>query len=279
MPLGPLVTPEALRVALAALRLLDARPGPDAYAAGHLDGAVHADLDSQLSAAAEPGFDPAHGGRHPLPDPARWAAQLGAWGIGPDTKVVVYDAAAGANAAARLWWMLRAFGHEEVAVLDGGFDAARAAGVPVTQAPAQIRARAPYPQQHGWLLPVADLPTVEQRLKDPAWKVLDVRARERWRGEVEPFDPIPGRMPGTINVPYTENLVAGGRFRPADELRSVYEAALGGTRPENLVVHCGSGVTACHTLLALELAGLRGASLYVGSYGEWCRSGRPIGKG
>jgi thiosulfate/3-mercaptopyruvate sulfurtransferase len=278
MPIGPLVTPEALRVALDAVRLLDARPGRDAYAAGHLDGAVHADLDPQLSAAAEPGFDPAHGGRHPLPDPARWAAQLGAWGIGPDTKVVVYDAAAGANAAARLWWMLRAFGHEDVAVLDGGFDAARAAGVPVTQAPAQVRARAPYPQR-SWLLPVAALEMVAQRLKDPTWKVLDVRARERWRGEVEPFDPIPGRIPGTINVPYTENLGPGGRFRPADELRRLYEAALGGTAPENLVVHCGSGVTACHTLLALEVAGLRGASLYVGSYGEWCRSGRPIGTG
>lgn len=278
MPFGPLVSAETLRAALGTVRLLDARPGPDAYAAGHLEGAVHADLDPLLSTAREPGFDPANGGRHPLPPPARWAAQLGAWGIAPDTKVVVYDAAAGGNAACRAWWMLRAFGHADVAVLDGGFDAARAAGLPLTQAPPRIQARPTYPCDR-WLLPTADLAAVEARLGDPAWKVLDVRSRERWRGETEPFDPVPGRIPGTVNVPYTDNLAPDGRFRRAEELRRQYDAVLAATPPERLVVHCGSGVTACHTLLALELAGLPGASLYVGSYGEWCRRGKPLGKG
>ncbi len=278
MPFGPLVSPEALRSSLAGVRLLDARPGGEAFAAGHLAGALHADLESQLSTATEPGFDPRNGGRHPLPSPARWAAQLGAWGIAPDTKVVVYDAAGGGNAACRLWWMLRAFGHADVAVVDGGYDAARAAGLPVTQAQTAVRPAPPYPRDR-WLLPTVELAGVEQKLNDPGWKVLDVRSRERWRGEVEPFDPIPGRIPGTVNVPYTDNLAADGRFRRADELRRLYEAALGGARSERLVVHCGSGVTACQTLLALELAGLRGASLYVGSYGEWCRSGKPLGKG
>jgi thiosulfate/3-mercaptopyruvate sulfurtransferase len=136
----------------------------------------------------------------------------------------------------------------------------------------------PYPCDR-WQLPLADLAAVERRLGDPAWKTLDVRSRERWRGEVEPFDPVPGRIPGTVNLPFTENLGAGGRFRPPGELRQQYLALLGGTPPGNLIVHCGSGVTACHTLLALELAGLDGAALYVGSYGEWCRSSRPIGKG
>jgi thiosulfate/3-mercaptopyruvate sulfurtransferase len=148
----------------------------------------------------------------------------------------------------------------------------------VTQAPAQVQARGPYPRDR-WALPTLDLAAVEQKLSDPGWKVLDVRSRERWRGEVEPFDPVPGRIPGTINVPSTDNLGPDGRFKRRDDLKLLYEEALSGTKPDHLVVHCGSGVTACQTLLALELAGLRGASLYVGSYSEWCRSGKPIGKG
>lgn len=277
MPFGPLVAPESLP-SLGPIRLLDARPRAADYSAGHLPGALHADLEAQLSAATERGFDPARGGRHPLPAPARWAAQLGAWGIDPETKVVVYDAAAGANAATRLWWMLRAFGHEDVAVLDGGLPAALALGMALTPEAPAVAPRAPYPRD-AWALPVVELAGVAARLGDPGWKVLDVRSAERWRGEVEPFDPVPGRIPGTVNLPYSENLRPDGRFENPGALRERYLRLLGGTPPERLVVHCGSGVTACHTLLALELAGLRGAALYVGSYGEWCRSGRPLGRG
>src|SRR5512133_1264999 len=129
---GPLISVDELIASRASVRLLDARPGAEAYASGHLEGAIHADLNLRLSSASEPGFDPANGGRHPLPLPATWAAQLGAWGIGPETRVVAYDAAAGANAACRLWWMLRAFGHSDVAVLEGGFDAVRGGGLAVT---------------------------------------------------------------------------------------------------------------------------------------------------
>lgn len=279
MDTGPLVSPEALRAAGAAVRLLDARTGAESYGAGHLAGALHADPDVELSTASAPGFDPAKGGRHPLPTPQAWAARLGAWGIGPDTWVVAYDAAGGGNAAARLWWMLRAAGHERAAVLDGGLQAAEAAGLAMTRAtPPPVPARPPYPFA-GWRRPLVDLAAVERLVRDPAWKVLDVRSRERWRGETEPFDPTPGRIPGTINLPYTENLGPDGRFKPPTALRSMYLDLLGATPPERLAVHCGSGVTACHTLLALELAGLHGASLYVGSYGEWCRSGRPVGRG
>jgi thiosulfate/3-mercaptopyruvate sulfurtransferase len=277
MPFGPLVAPEALR-ALGDVRLLDARPDPAAYAAGHLEGALHADLGVHLSAASEPGFDPARGGRHPLPSPARWAARLGAWGIGPDTRVVAYDAAGGGNAAARLWWMLRAFGHEAVAVLDGGLPAAQAAGLALTTAVPAVAARPIYPRD-AWALPTVELDAVVARLGDPGWKVLDVRSAERWRGEVEPLDPVPGRIPGTVNLPFSENLGPDGRFKPPAALRALYQRLLGATAPERLVVHCGSGVTACHTLLALDVAGLHGATLYVGSYSEWCRSGRPLGKG
>lgn len=278
MPFGPLVSAEMLRTLREPVVLLDARREAE-WAAGHLAGALPADLERDLSAASEPGFDPARGGRHPLPDAGTFAARLGAWGIGPETRVVAYDAAGGANAAARVWWMLRAVGHARVAVLDGGLDAARAAGLAITTAPPPpLAARPPYPST-GWRLPIATIDEVARRLADPAWKVLDVRSRERFRGEVEPFDPVPGRVPGALNLPYAENLDAAGRFRPAAELRRVYLELLGGTPPERLVVHCGSGVTACHALLALELAGLSGAALWVGSYGEWCRSGRELGRG
>jgi thiosulfate/3-mercaptopyruvate sulfurtransferase len=166
-----------------------------------------------------------------------------------------------------------------VAVLDGGLPAALAAGMTLTTAaPPPAAGRAPYPCQ-AWKLPLVGLDEVARRLGDPAWKVLDVRSRERWRGETEPFDPVPGRIPGTVNLPFTENLGPDGRWKPPAALRAQYLALLAGTPPERLAVHCGSGVTACHTLLALELAGLPGASLYVGSYSEWCRSGRPLGKG
>jgi len=279
MPFGPLITAEALRATTGPLRLLDARPGAEGYAAGHLDGALHADLNTRLSAASEPGFDPARGGRHPLPSLAAWCAQLGAWGIGPETRVVAYDAASGGNAACRLWWMLRAVGHQPVAVLDGGLKAALAAGtVPTTVTPPTPAPLPPYPCA-SWQRPTVELAAVERLVQDPAWKVLDVRSRERWRGESETLDPVAGRIPGTVNLPFAENLDASGRYKSPAALRQTYLALLGGTPPARLVVHCGSGVTACHTLLALELAGLDGASHYVGSFSEWCRSGKPLGRG
>jgi thiosulfate/3-mercaptopyruvate sulfurtransferase len=276
---GPLISAEALRDVAVPLRLLDARPGAEGYAAGHLPGALHADLNTRLSAASEPGFDAARGGRHPLPSLATWTAQLGAWGIGPATRVVAYDAASGGNAACRLWWMLRAVGHEQVAVLDGGLPAALAAGGTLTTAaPPPVAPLPPYPCA-AWQRPIADLAAVERLVRDPAWKVLDVRSAERWRGESEGLDPVAGRIPGTVNLPFAENLDAAGRFKPAVQLRQRYLELLDGTPPERLVVHCGSGVTACHTLMALELAGLAGASHYVGSFSEWCRSGKPLGRG
>jgi thiosulfate/3-mercaptopyruvate sulfurtransferase len=278
MSFGPVISPEVLAASRASLCLLDARRATE-FSTGHLEGAMLADLETHLSAASTPGFDPARGGRHPLPTLQAWLAQLGAWGITPETRVVAYDGASGASAACRLWWMLRAVGHDRVAVLDGGLDAARAAGMGCTSAaPGPRPAAAPYPADH-WLLALADIEEVAQRASDPSWRVLDVRSRERWRGENETLDPVPGRIPGTINVPYSENLRPDGRFEAPQVLRRKYLAALGETPPDQLVVHCGSGVTACHTLLALELAGLHGAALYVGSYGEWCRSGRPVGRG
>ena len=255
------------------LVLLDARPGSGAYAAGHLRGARHADLDSQLSAARDEGADAARGGRHPLPPLDRWLQILGSWGVSPSTMVVIYDDANGANAAARAWWMLRAVGHENVAVLDGGFAAAVEAGVPVTTDAPEFLSLPRYPAM-AWQLSIVDIERVDALRGDPQWRVLDVRSRERYRGETEPIDPVAGHIPGAINLPFADNL-RNGRFKPSDELRALYQTLLNGIPPERLIVHCGSGVTACHTLLALEHAGLKGAALYVGSWSEWCRSEKP----
>lgn len=273
-----LIAAPDLRRRHAAVRLLDARPDAAAHASGHLPGALHADLNRHLSTASDPGHDPARGGRHPLPSVARFAAQLGAWGIGPDTEVVVYDASGGGNAAARLWWMLRALGHGSVAVLDGGLEAALEAGMELTVEVPAIAPVPPYPADR-WRLPLVDAEGVEALRHDPSRRLLDVRSGERWRGENETLDPVAGHIPGSLNHYWADNLGPEGRFKAPGALRAQYEALLDGTPPDRLAVHCGSGVTACHTLLALELAGLPGASLYVGSWSEWCRSRRDRAQG
>lgn len=273
-----LISAHDLHARLSSVRLLDVRPGSPDYAAGHLPGALHADLNRHLSTATEPGHDPAHGGRHPLPTVAAFAVQLGAWGIGPDTEVVAYDASGGSNAAARLWWMLRAFGYARVAVLDGGLQAALGAGMKLTLEQTAVEPAPLYPADR-WHLPQLDADGVEGLRSDPARKLLDVRSAVRWRGDAEPFDPVAGHIPGSLNLAWNENLGPDGRFKAPEELRTQYESLLDGTPPDRLTVHCGSGVTACHTLLALEVAGLPGAALYVGSWSEWCRSHREMALG
>lgn len=271
---APILSPDALAQLLrseSGVVLLDARA--DGYEAGHLRGAQRADLETQLSSARDAGAKPARGGRHPLPPLDRWTQQLGAWGIGPETHVVIYDDQSGANAAARAWWMLRSVGHERVSVLDGGFAAAIAAGFDTTTDVPVVVAHPPYPAA-AWHRPTVDMPRVDALRNDDGWKVLDVRSGERFRGETEPIDPIAGHIPGAVNLPFAENLDQG-RFKSPHELRAMYEQLLGETPVDRLIVHCGSGVTACHTLLALERAGLDGAALYVGSWGEWCRNDLP----
>ncbi len=273
----PILSPAALRALEGPVCLLDARRAR-AFAQGHLPGALSADLEADLSTASAPGHDPARGGRHPLPAPGAWAQRLGAWGIRPGLPVVAYDDAAGGNAAARVWWMLRAAGHQASAVLDGGLQAALAEGFVLTRDGSPVEPLPPCPCP-AWALPTLDADQAARWAGDPARKLLDVRSAERYRGETEPFDPVAGHIPGALNLPYPENLRPDGRFKAPALLREQYLAFLDGTPPERLAVHCGSGVTACHTLLALEAAGLPGAALFVGSWSEWCRSGRPLAAG
>lgn len=266
MSLDPVISAREL-ASLRDVVLVDCRPDARAYDAGHVRGAWHAQLERDLTA---PVHDPAHGGRHPLPSIDELAATLGRWGITPSSHVVAYDDQNGANAATRLWWMLRAIGHRDVQVVDGGLAALRDAGFALTTEPPAPQAQAPYPYA-GPLQGIADIDEVERARKAPDRRVIDVRAAFRFRGDSEPFDPVAGHIPGARNAPYAENLRADGTFKSADELRAQLTGVLDGVAPAQAIVHCGSGVTACHTLLALERAGLPGAKLYVGSWGEWCR--------
>jgi thiosulfate/3-mercaptopyruvate sulfurtransferase len=266
MVLDPVISASEL-AALDDAVVLDCRQDARAYAAGHMVGARHAQLERDLAA---PPADPARGGRHPLPGVEAFAATLGRWGITPSSRVVAYDDQGGANAAARLWWMLRAVGHRDVQVVDGGLAALREAGFPMTtEEPSPVDAP-PYPCS-ALAGALADIDEVERARGAPDRRVIDVRAAFRFRGDSDPFDPVAGHIPGARNAPYADNLRADGSFKSAGELRALLTGALDGIAPEQTIVHCGSGVTACHTLLALERAGLGGAKLYVGSWSEWCR--------
>jgi len=253
---------DAIRVIDARFSLADPRAGRALHAAGHLPGAVHADLNEDLSDLSRIGH-----GRHPLPESEAFSATLGRWGIGPQTQVVVYDAADGSMAAARLWWLLRLLGHRGAAVLDGGFAAWQAQGLPVTDRAAAPSALAPYPGRFD-MQQVAGSEEIANRLKHaPGW-LVDARAVQRFGGEVEPLDPVAGHVPGAVNRPFALN-VQNGRMRPADELRAELQAVIGAHQPTQVVLMCGSGVTACHLALAMEHAGLAGARIYADSWSGW----------
>ena len=248
--------------------LMDAEAGRRAYRESHLPGARYAHLDEDLSSPITPTT-----GRHPLPDAGQLARKLGDWGIGPETQVVAYDDMGGMLAAARLWWLLRWLGHTTAAVLDGGFPAWQRAGLPLTATLPTVQPTAfnGHPDDRLWL-------TTAQVLALPSANVLlDARISARFRGEMEPIDPVAGHIPGAVNLPTEGNLTADGHFLPRAELRARFAAALGERSPTIVVHSCGSGVTACHNLLAMETAGLHGSQLYAGSWSEWIRDpGRPI---
>lgn len=251
-------------------RLADTGYGERAYAESHLPGAVFLHLDRDLSGPLNGG-----NGRHPLPDPAVLAQRLAAAGLfGKRTQVVAYDDAGGMFAA-RLWWLLRWLGHTQVAVLDGGIDAWRSEGRPFScVAPAPVDAAVPpLPSAQALRSRLVDAAVIEADLGRGDLCLIDARAPDRFRGENETLDPFGGHIPGARNRFFGNNLNADGRFRPAAELRADFLALLNGVPPERAVMYCGSGVTACHNLLALEIAGLSGPRLYPGSWSEWCTPG------
>jgi thiosulfate/3-mercaptopyruvate sulfurtransferase len=245
--------------------------GEAQYRAGHIPGARFAHLDRDLS-GAKTGAN----GRHPLPSPRAAAVFFGRLGIGADKQVVAYDQGGGMFAS-RLWWMLRWLGHDAVALLDGGFAKWEREGRPVT-------ADAPTPQMAEFRIrridPTASTDDVLANLETHTLTVLDARAPERFRGDTEPMDPVAGHIPGAINRPYAQNLEADLTWKPPERLRAEFHALLGGKAPEHIVNQCGSGVTACHNILAMEVAGLEGSRLYPGSWSEWCADpARPVARG
>ena len=265
------------------LVILDARTGKEArenYLQNHIKGARFIDLDKDL---AEIGEDAAFGGRHPLPKISKFAETIQNLGISEDSHIIVYDLANGGNAAARCWWMLRAFGIEKVQVLSGGFQAAEKAGIP-TNSREEIFEKASFVLRENWSLPTSTLENVEKEIAENSATVIDVRDAYRYRGESEPIDLVAGHIPGAINIPFSENLDENGEFLSPEILKEKYQILLA-EKPEKLIIHCGSGVTACHTILALNYAGfvtLSGAevpNLYVGSWSEWSRrDGKEIAK-
>jgi len=239
--------------------------GRHAYTAGHIPGAVYAHLNEDLSGVITP-----QTGRHPLPDVKTFIATLGRWGINNSKQVVAYDADNGAMAAARLWWLLRWLGHQHVAVLDGGWKDWQKHGLEISNSVFEPAAGEFTANINAEWVVTAD--AVAEHAVQGDWRVLDARAPERYAGEVEPLDPVAGHVPGAINHPFARNLTGDGRFLPADTLRSQFLQVLNGVTPRHAINMCGSGVTACHNLLAMEIAGLHSAKLYAGSWSEWSRN-------
>lgn len=256
---SPLIASSALADVLGSVTLLDVRyrmggpPGREQYAAGHVPGAAYVDLDEDLAAP------PGDGGRHPLPSTAAFEAAMRAAGVSGDRPVVVYDDWAG-QAAARAWWLLRFHGHRDVRVLDGGWS------VWLTDGGA-VETRTPGPRTGDFVARPGQMPVVEVDDVLDVPVLIDARAAVRYRGESEPVDPVAGHIPGAVNLPTSKNLAEDGRFRSADELLAIY-AQVGATAGAGVAAYCGSGVTATHDILAMEVAGVA-AALYPGSWSGW----------
>ena len=251
--------------------LMSPAAGRVQYETEHIPGALHVGLDEHLSDKTS--LERTSGGRHPLPSRERFAAWLGRTGLtSPDIQVVVYDRQ-NTNYCGRLWWMLKWCGHDNVAVLDGGWTAWLAVGGSVESGPSPTRAaEAPVYPLSAARATMTDTTAIAQRLGNPSLTLLDARAAARFRGEVEPLDPVAGHIPGALNRPFTENIGPDGRFKPATQLRAEFEQLLAGRDPGSVVHHCGSGVSAIPNLLAMEVAGLGCTALYPGSWSEWCNT-------
>jgi thiosulfate/3-mercaptopyruvate sulfurtransferase len=275
-----LITPQALSQHLDDPRwvvfdtrhdLTNPAKGPEAYAAGHIPGAYFVSVDHDMS-----GTKTGRNGRHPLPDLDAFSKRMSACGVAPGVQVVIYDDAGGTYAV-RLWWLLRWLGHDKVALLDGGLPLWQKEGRPLTtEAPAPRKGDFVARPQLG---ATVDAAFVERFREDTSLKLVDARAPERFSGKTEPLDPVAGHVPGAVNRFWKENLAADGRFKAPTALREEFKQLLGSSHADEAVHMCGSGVTACHNLFAMELAGLAGGRLYPGSWSEWCSDpARPVAR-
>ena len=276
MKLSPLINPEELLKLKdsAEIILVDARAGINAeenYKSEHLKNARYVDLNQDLATLE----DPANGGRHPLPTFEKFSEVLSKLGVSPKSHVIIYDDKNASNAAARFWWMLKSIGHEKVQVLNGGLQAAIKIGFETSSKIEDFEPTENYPITK-WDLALADIEEVEKARNNDQNIVIDVRDKNRFDGLTEPLDLIAGHIPGAINVPFSENLNEDGFYKSAEVLAKKYGEILGDVKPENVIIHCGSGVTACHTLLAMDYAGIEIPKLYVGSWSEWSRNDREM---
>ena len=268
-PLAQHLTDPAWVVIDCRFTLTNAEAGAAAYAQGHIPGARYAHLDNDLA-----GPKNGHNGRHPLPDVEVFAQKLGAWGIDAHTQVVVYDDSFGAIAV-RLWWMLRWMGHDACALLDGGLPKWQREQRPLNADLPQVTSKTFKAQVRHDI--VVDTNAV---LHAASSLIVDARAEMRFIGEIEPLDPVAGHVPGAKNLPFDDNLALDGTLLPAGELRELYTELLDGKVPEQVIHMCGSGVTTCHNILAMEIAGLTGSKLYAGSWSEWVADpDHPVAKG
>lgn len=274
--LSPIIHPEELLNLKdsSEIILIDARAGINSeenYQKEHLRGARYVDLNRDLATVE----NPANGGRHPLPSFSKFSEVLSKIGIQPSSHIIVYDDKNGSNAAARFWWMLRAVGHEKVQVLNGGLQAAIKTGFPISSEKENFDTTEKYSISE-WKLGLADIKEVEKARNNTGNIVIDVRDKNRFDGLTEPLDLIAGHIPGAINVPFSENLNEEGFYHSPEKLAAKYSEIIGNKNPENIIVHCGSGVTACHTLLAMDYAGIPIPKLYTGSWSEWSRNDLPM---
>lgn len=264
----PLITVEEMKSLLdiEGLILLDASFGKNAkekFEEEHLPGAQFISLNDDLAEIPE---DPANGGRHPLPHVKDFNNVLKRTGIHEDSHIIVYDQNNSSMAAARLWWMLKAAGLEKVQVLDGGLDQAKNSGIALTDEKNQPPGNGTY-HFEGWQLPKSDMDGVREAVKDEKDLIIDVRSKDRYNGESEPLDMVAGHIPNAVNLPFTENLNEDGTFKDPGSLQDINDPLIKGKN--RVIIHCGSGVTACHTILAFAQAGLKIPELYPGSWSEW----------
>ena len=278
MKISPIINAEELAVLNREnLVIVDAGSGGSAYEKyleEHIDGALYVDLNNDLAQIPKDAKD---GGRHPLPSLEKFEEVLHRLGINQNSHVIVYDDKNASIAGARFWWMLRAAGIEKVQVLDGGIQKAKEKGLSLNSKIVEPKSVEKLSLKE-WKLPKVDINFIEQHSENPDYIVIDVREKDRYDGKTEPIDEVAGHIPGAINIPFKENLNDDGTFKSPEALHEKYAEILKDIPSDKIAIHCGSGVTACHTLLALDYAGFKIPNLYVGSWSEWSRNDKPVAK-